>query len=73
MDDGCYSDNRCTIAVENFSTDSRAKICTVLKEQFSLGVFIRSNGKLAIRANSQKKFFDIVRPHIYQSMVYKIL
>lgn len=72
MDDGCYSDRRCTIAVENFPESSQKRILRALKK-FQIDAFIRSNGKLAIRAQSLKRFFALVKPYIHRSMTYKIL
>jgi len=73
MDDGCYSDGRCTIATECFSTESCQNIQDMLKKQFDLDTHIRSNGKLAIRARSQNSFFSIIRPYVHSTMAYKIL
>lgn len=72
MDDGCYSDHRCTIAVENFPKSSQQRIVKALKKQFQIDAFIRSNGKLAIRAQCIKRFFTLIRPYIYRSMAYKL-
>lgn len=73
MDDGCFSDKRCTIAIENFPAKSRLAIQSALKKSFGLDTHIRSNGKLAMRARSHKAFFKIVKPYIHKNMRYKIL
>lgn len=73
MDDGCYSDGRCTIATESFAKSSCDIIQEVLQTQFGLDTHIRSNGKLAIRARCQKLFFSIIKPYIHESMAYKTL
>ena len=72
MDDGCYSDKRCTIATDSFSDASRITIQEVLKKQFDLDIYSRSNGKVAIRAHSQKLFFNLIKPYIHESMAYKL-
>lgn len=72
MDDGCYSSSRCTIAIENFPNSSRERIAGELKKRFDLDTYIRSNGKLAVRASCHKKFFALVRPYMHKCMLYKI-
>ncbi len=72
MDDGCYSDHRCTIATDNFSKASIQSIQEKLLDQFQIHTFVRSNGKLGIRAKDQKRFFSLVRAHVLPSMQYKI-
>lgn len=73
MDDGCYSNSRCTISTESFSFFYRETILEKLKKQFDIEAYIRSNGKLAIRARCHKLFFSIIKPYIHKSMAYKIL
>lgn len=73
MDDGCFSDKRCTISIENFSVGSRLAIQAALKKSFGLDSYIRSNGKLAMRTRCHEAFFKIVKPYIHKSMRYKIL
>lgn len=71
MDDGCYSDKRCTISTDNFSTRSLRRIKRELK-CLGLNAYIRSNGKIGISARSHKKFFSLIRPYIHESMKYKL-
>lgn len=73
MDDGCFSDKRCTIAIENFPQSSCKKIQEVFGKQFGLDTYIRSNGKLAIRSCNHVKFFSLIKPFIHPSMSYKVL
>lgn len=72
MDDGCYSSDVCTIAIENFAQPSRQLIQEELQQRFKIETYIRSNGKLAIRASCRNKFFTLVRPYIHNCMLYKI-
>ena len=71
MDDGCYSDKRCTISTDSFSITSLKRIKKELN-RFDINTYIRSNGKLGISANSQDKFFKLINPYIHQCMTYKL-
>lgn len=72
MDDGCYSDKRCTISTDDFSHECIEKIQNILKKTFDIETFIRSNNKLGIRAKDQEKFFSLIRQYVHPSMHYKI-
>lgn len=71
MDDGCYSDAKCTLSTDNFSTLSLKRIKKELKF-LKINTYIRSNGKIGISANSQNDFFAIIKPYIHESMRYKL-
>ena len=71
MDDGCYSDKRCTLSTENFSIYSLKRIKKQLK-CLGLDAYIRSNGKIGISAKSHEKFFALIKPYIHKSMRYKL-
>lgn len=71
MDDGCYSDKKCTLSTDSFSITSLRRIKKELK-RFKLNTYIRSNGKLGICAKSQSKFFSLIKPYIHQCMAYKL-
>ena len=71
MDDGCYSDERCTLSTESFNKNSLLTIQRKL-ELFRIETYIRSNGKLGINARSQNRFFSIINPYIHKSMLYKL-
>lgn len=71
MDDGCYSDKRCTLSTDNFSVYSLKRIKKQLKS-LGLNAYIRSNGKIGISAQSHKKFFALIKPHMHKSMRHKL-
>ncbi len=72
MDDGCYSNGRCTISTDNFNSTSLSRIKAELEKRFGIEAYIRSNKKLGIRANSQTKFFELINNYIHTSMKYKL-
>ena len=72
MDDGCWSDERCTLSTESFSEESMQRIQNQLKEQYDIATHVRSNGKLLIRAESRERFFSIIKAHVHKSLQYKI-
>ena len=71
MDDGCFSDKRCTLSTDNFSVRSLRRIKAELK-CLGLDAYIRSNGKIGISAKSHQKFFKLIKPHMHKSMRYKL-
>jgi hypothetical protein len=71
MDDGCYSDERCTLSTESFNNTSLLIIKNKLK-LLGIDTYIRSNGKLGINAKSQNHFFTLIKPHIHEDMLYKL-
>lgn len=72
MDDGHWSGNRCLIAIEGFSDESRKEIQRQLLKQFDISSLIRNNGKLLVRAESHQKFFGVISPHVIPGMAYKL-
>ena len=72
MDDGSFSDKTCSFSAESFSENSLQDVQTMLLRRFGIETKIRSNGKLLIRAKSQRQFFDLIRPHMHKSMLYKL-
>lgn len=72
MDDGCWSDNTCTISTDNFSQKSLQAIRRELSKRFSISTRIRSNGKLLIRAEAHSCFFSLIKAHVHDSLSYKI-
>ena len=71
MDDGCYSSNRCIFSTESFDDLSKNALVEKLKS-FNIQTILKRNGKLEIRKNSFKKFFELVKPYIHPSMYYKL-
>jgi hypothetical protein len=73
MDDGNYSEGRnIKIATDGFDLTSRMKIKSMLSRKFNIDSTLHQSGKLRISAKSIKRFFDLIRPFIHFSMLYKI-
>lgn len=72
MDDGSYDHKfNCSFSTESFDLKSRTELSKRLK-QLGIEVIIRHNGKLRIKSRSLRKFFELIRPFIHPSMVYKL-
>lgn len=71
-DDGSFSDKMCTFSTESFDSDSLKRIQQKLWKQFQLESWIRSNGKIGIRAKGHGRFAEIIKAEMHQSMWYKI-
>ena len=71
MDDGCYSDKRCTISTDSFNYISLLNIQKELK-RLKICAYIRSNNKIGIRSKSQKYFFHLIQPFLHEDMLYKL-
>lgn len=71
MDDGSYFGNQCVLSTESFNMISKEKLIERLRE-FEVEAILRSNGKLRIRSKSLHKFFELIRPYIHKSMMYKL-
>ncbi len=71
MDDGCYQKFDCTLSTESFDEESREKLINRLKI-FGIEAIPRGKGKLRIKNSSLDKFFEVIKPYIHKSMVYKI-
>jgi len=71
MDDGYYRSRNCILATESFQLEDRQQLGEKLKT-FGIEVILRRSGKLRIRSKSLPKFFELIRPYIHKSMVYKL-
>ncbi len=71
MDDGCYQKFDCTLSTESFDLESRTQLIKVLKS-FGIEAINRGKGKLRIRSSSTDKFFELIRPYMHSSMLYKL-
>lgn len=71
MDDGCYQKFDCTLSTESFDLESREGLIKKLKD-FGIDAINRGKGKLRIKSQSTQKFFELVKPHIHTSMLYKL-
>ena len=71
MDDGCYQKFDCTFSTESFDLESREQLIKILRS-FEIESLPRGKGKIRIRCSSQTKFFELVRPYIHNSMMYKL-
>ena len=71
MDDGCYQKFDCTISSESFDFESREQLINKLRS-LEIEAIPRGKGKIRIRSSSLNKFFELVRPYIHQSMLYKL-
>lgn len=72
MDDGCYQKFDCTLSTESFDLSSREKLIKKL-QSYRVESIPRGKGKLRIRSSSLNKFFELIKPHIHPSMMYKII
>lgn len=71
MDDGCYQRFDCTLSTESFDLESRGQLIEKLRS-FKIEAIPRGKGKIRIRSSSLVKFFELVKPYIHQSMLYKL-
>jgi hypothetical protein len=72
MDDGCYSDNKCVIATDGFSSNDIAFLRELLYVTYGIESSLKNSSKLLISNISIENFFSIISPHIILSMRYKI-
>lgn len=75
MDDGSNNGTNITLNTHNFSMGEQKVLQNWLKTKFGVDtttVKDRSKFKLAIGRYEYEKFMDIVRPHIIESMNYKV-
>lgn len=77
MDDGYYHQGTAVICTDCFSEEDLNIISTFFKEKFDLNFNIVCHGKnhgkrLRLLHKDYKKFCDLVRPYIVESLQYKI-
>lgn len=73
MDDGnLYNEKHLKIATDEFDEKCRRSLQNILFTKFGLKSTIHASGKLRISAVSLPKFFQLVRPYVHSSMIYKI-
>ena len=77
MDDG-YKRNDCNafrLNTDLFTYDEQKLLVSCLKENFGIGSTIHKKGKtfnIYIPERSSRKFCEIVKPHILDSLLYKV-
>ena len=72
MGDGGWNGNGINLATNNFSRTEIELLVSILASNFGLHCSIQSRNRLYIWARSVPKFVEIVRPHMEESMMYKI-
>lgn len=72
MDDGSKTKCGYMFSSVRYSKDDLMKFISFIKEKFGLEMTIQKNNILYIKANSRKKFEDLVSPYIVDSMKYKL-
>ena len=71
MDDGCYQKFDCTLSTESFDEGSREQLIKRLSD-FGIDAIPRGRGKIRIKSSSLSKFFELVKPYMHHSMLYKL-
>jgi len=76
MDDGSYDKkSNCIFSTESFNEESRVELVGILKD-FGIEVSSNKNGisgtRLRVRSKSLYRFFELIRPFMHQSMMYKL-
>jgi len=75
MDDGSNNGNGITLNTHGFSVPEQKSLQDLLLDRFGIRTTLvkdRSKYKIAIGSREYQKFIDLVRPHIPESMNYKI-
>ena len=79
MDDGTYCKRNtiCELCTQSFSYEDNKKIVKMLKEKFDIQTEIYKGHKenqyvIRFFGENRKKFFNLIRPHIFYKMRYKI-
>lgn len=72
MDDGWTENGRYFISVQGFDGEYREKILRLFEEKFSILATIKERGYLKIRSKSIPNFINIIKPHIFRSLLYKL-
>ena len=75
MDDGSNNGDNCTINTHCFSRESQERIIEFLKNAYGITATIvkdRTKWKIAVGRHSYQKLFDIIKPFIAPSMIYKV-
>ena len=72
MDDGCWTGKKCVISIESFKGESCKNVQELFLKQWNIETTIGKNGKLTVRKNSHKIFYNLITPYILSSMMYKI-
>lgn len=73
MDDGnLYKARHLKMATDGFDCKSRRLLQELLLTKFGIESSIQASGKLRISSKSLDKFFELVKPYIHSSMMYKV-
>ena len=73
MDDGHLNNGKSPLfASENFCSNDLAKIIAIL-QKWDLNCSLSHNNRLRILHNSTSHFMELIKPHILESLRYKIL
>ena len=75
MDDGSYMGSGCTFNTHSCSSDEQQYLRTILSDVFDIETSLvkdRHQYKIALGAHEFPKLVEIIRPHVIQSMSYKI-
>ena len=72
MDDGCFTGVKTILATDGFISSDKQYIQELLLRNFDLKTIIGKDGKLTIRKESHKSFFNLISPYIISCMHYKI-
>ena len=72
MDDGLKLECGYGISTNSFSLEDVTRICQYLKNTYGLEYSITKKNTIYIKANSRKKFTNLIKKYIDSSMLYKL-
>lgn len=72
MDDGCNQKSGYNIAMNCFDKESLNIYVDFMKEQYNINCSIHKSGVIYVKAKSVKTFYNLVKPFIIESLLYKI-
>jgi len=72
MDDGTASNPSIRIATCSFTKEDLQRLCAYLFNTYKLNVTIHSENKLYFKAESARRFKQLILPYMTDSMMYKL-
>lgn len=72
MDDGCNQKSGYNISMNCFDKESLNIYVDFMKEQYNIDCSVHKSGVIYIKAKSVKTFYNLVKPYIIESLLYKI-
>lgn len=72
MVDGGWNGNAINLATNSFTREDVERLAFVLNNKFGFKCSVQSRIRLYIWPRSCPAFCDLLRPHVHQSMLYKV-